>query len=79
MLTGALASMTREEVKASLQALGAKVSESVSKKTTYVVADADPGSKLVKARELGVEVLNEERLSTLLGKSGKYNNNLEGW
>jgi DNA ligase (NAD+) len=60
--------MTREEAKARLQALGAKVSESVSKKTTYVVVGTDPGSKLVKAGELGVAVLDEEGLLTLFEK-----------
>ena len=66
VLTGSLSSMSRDEAKRSLKALGAKVSESVSKKTDYVVAGEDPGSKLDKARELGVDVINEEGLKQLL-------------
>ncbi|SDL38783.1 DNA ligase (NAD+) [Modicisalibacter muralis] len=60
VLTGTLESMTRDEGKARLQALGAKVSGSVSKKTAAVVAGPGAGSKLAKAEELGVEVLDEE-------------------
>lgn len=59
VLTGTLESMTRDEGKARLQALGAKVSGSVSKKTAGVVAGEAAGSKLTKAEELGVEVINE--------------------
>ena len=67
VLTGGLSSMTRDEAKRSLKALGAKVAESVSKKTDYVVAGEDPGSKLDKARELGVDVIDENALKRLLG------------
>jgi DNA ligase (NAD+) len=66
VLTGGLESMTREEAAAALQLLGAKVSSAVSKRTNYVVAGADAGSKLARARELGVSVLDESGLSTLL-------------
>jgi DNA ligase (NAD+) len=65
VLTGTL-SRPRNELKEQLETLGAKVSGSVSKKTSYVVAGADPGSKLARARELQVEVLDEDALRRLL-------------
>jgi len=65
VLTGAL-SMPRGEAKDKLQAMGAKVSGSVSKKTTVVIAGADAGSKLTKANDLGVPVLGETALSNIL-------------
>lgn len=66
VLTGALESMTRDEAKSRLQALGARVSGSVSAKTGYVVAGTDPGSKLDRAQELGVAILDEARLLDML-------------
>lgn len=66
VLTGGLATMTRDEARRALKALGAKVSDSVSKKTDYVVAGEDAGSKLERARELGVQVIDERALTNLL-------------
>ena len=70
VLTGTLATMTREEAAEALTARGAKVAGSVSKKTSYVVAGSEAGSKLTRARELGVPVLDEEQLRALLRGSG---------
>ena len=67
VLTGTLPTLTREEAKARIEAEGGKVSGSVSKKTSHVVAGDDAGSKLEKARELGVSVLDEAGLLLLLG------------
>jgi len=66
VLTGTLNAFTRDEAKARLQALGGKVSGSVSKKTDYVIAGTEAGSKLAKAEELGVTVLDEKGLLGLL-------------
>jgi DNA ligase (NAD+) len=66
VLTGTLG-MAREQAKEKLEALGAKVAGSVSKKTDYVVAGVEAGSKLDKAQELGVSVINEQEFLELLG------------
>lgn len=66
VLTGALENFTRDEARAALEAAGAAVTDSVSKKTTYLVAGAGAGSKLEKARKLGVPVLTESDLAALL-------------
>lgn len=66
VLTGTLANRTRQEAGEALKLLGAKVSGSVSKKTTFLVAGANAGSKLTKAESLGVVVLNENQLETIL-------------
>jgi DNA ligase (NAD+) len=66
VLTGTLPQLTREEAVALIEAAGGKVSGSVSKKTDYVVAGGDAGSKLDKARALGVAVIDEDGLRQLL-------------
>ncbi|MFZ2541756.1 MAG: NAD-dependent DNA ligase LigA, partial [Gallionella sp.] len=66
VLTGTLDILSREQAKEKLEALGAKVGSSVSKKTDYVVAGVEAGSKLDKAQELGVAVLNEQQFLALL-------------
>ncbi|MEP6940913.1 MAG: BRCT domain-containing protein, partial [Rudaea sp.] len=62
VLTGTLVALTRDDAKARLEALGAKVAGSVSKKTSFVVAGSEAGSKLDKAQELGVAIWDEARL-----------------
>jgi DNA ligase (NAD+) len=73
VLTGTLPTMSRDAAAALVEAAGGKVSGSVSKKTSYVVAGADAGSKLAKAQELGVAILDEAALLALL----ELNNNFE--
>ncbi|MBQ9084521.1 MAG: NAD-dependent DNA ligase LigA, partial [Clostridia bacterium] len=66
VLTGTLPTMTRDEASALIKANGGKVSGSVSKKTTYVVAGEEAGSKLTKAKELGVKIIDEEALLSMI-------------
>ena len=66
VLTGTLPTLTREEAAALIEGAGGKVSSSVSKKTNYVLAGAEAGSKLTKAQELGVPVIDEVEFLRLL-------------
>ncbi|MBB5016879.1 DNA ligase (NAD+) [Chitinivorax tropicus] len=66
VLTGTLPTLTRDQAKAMIEAVGGKAAGSVSKKTDYVVAGADAGSKLAKAQELGVQILDEAAFQALL-------------
>jgi DNA ligase (NAD+) len=68
VITGTLQAMTRDEAKSRLQALGAKVSGSVSKNTTAVIVGTDPGSKLQAAQSLNVQIWTESDLRTALGE-----------
>ncbi len=66
VLTGTLSSMSRDEAKEKIRVLGGEISESVSRKTNYLVAGENPGSKFGKAKELGVKILNENEFLTLV-------------
>ena len=66
VLTGTLPTLTRPEATQLVEAAGGKVTGSVSKKTDYVVAGEDPGTKYTKAQELGIEILDEEAFRALL-------------
>ena len=70
VLTGTLPTLTREEATGMIEAAGGKTSGSVSKRTDFVLAGADAGSKLTKAQELGVRVLDEAEFRRLLGSTG---------
>jgi DNA ligase (NAD+) len=67
VLTGTLPTMKREDAEQKILAAGGKVTGSVSKKTSYVLAGADAGSKLEKAKELGVPVIDEAEFLKMLG------------
>ena len=68
VLTGTLPTLTREEASAKIEAVGGKVASSVSKKTSYVLAGSDAGSKLEKAQGLKVPVIGEAEFLALLGE-----------
>ena len=69
VITGKLASSTRSEAEAKVKALGGMAGSSVTKKTSYVVVGEDPGSKLEKARTMGITVLTEEEFLKMIGKA----------
>jgi DNA ligase (NAD+) len=66
VLTGTLASLTRNEAETRIKELGGSIGSSVSKKTTFVVAGTDPGSKIEKARKLGVKIISEDEFLKLI-------------
>ena len=66
VLTGTLPNMTRDEARSLIEASGGRVTSSVSKKTDFVLAGAEPGSKLDKANELGVKVIDEAEFKKML-------------
>jgi DNA ligase (NAD+) len=70
VLTGGLETLSREEATAAAEGAGARVTSSVSKKTSFVVAGESPGTKLAKAEQLGVEVIDEREFIRRLGRSG---------
>jgi len=78
VLTGSMEQMTREEAGEKIRARGGKVSSSVSKSTSYLVAGESAGSKLTKAEELGVTILNEEQFIALLGSDEKLKDQQTG-
>jgi DNA ligase (NAD+) len=71
VFTGGLDHFTRDDAQRAVEAAGARVSSNVSKKTSYVVAGRDPGSKLDQARKLGVTILTEQEFAALIGKDEK--------
>ncbi len=71
VLTGTLPALSRDQAKALIENAGGKVAGSVSKKTNYVVAGEEAGSKLIKAEELGINILNEEKFLTLLNSTSQ--------
>jgi DNA ligase (NAD+) len=66
VITGLLESMSRDDAKSKIKALGGKIAESVSSKTSYVVVGSDSGSKYEKAKKLGVEILDEIKLKKMV-------------
>ncbi|HIE48129.1 TPA: NAD-dependent DNA ligase LigA, partial [Candidatus Bipolaricaulota bacterium] len=68
LFTGRLSGMTRQEAKRLVESLGGKVASSVSRKVDYVVVGEDPGSKLDRARALGITTLSEEEFKELVGR-----------
>ena len=68
VITGTLPDMTRDEAKALIEQNGGKCSGSVSKKTSYVLAGEEAGSKLTKAQQLGVPVISQQQLMEMLGE-----------
>ena len=73
VLTGSLSTLTREEAKEKIEALGGKVSSVVSKKTDFVVVGEEAGSKLEKARQLGIKTISEQEFLSMIQNKTKNN------
>ncbi len=71
VLTGCLEKFTRQEASDIIEKLGGKTSSTVSKKTSYVLAGEEAGSKLTKAQNLGIEIISEEQFQEMLGQWGQ--------
>jgi DNA ligase (NAD+) len=71
VITGTLGSLSRDEARNAARAAGATVTDSVSRKTTLLVTGGEPGSKLRKAQELGVRIVEEAEFLRLLGQAGR--------
>ena len=71
VITGTLQAFPRAEAEAKIKALGGSAKDNVTKKTSYLVAGADPGSKLARAEALGIKILNEEKFLDLLKETGE--------
>jgi DNA ligase (NAD+) len=71
VVTGRLESFSRQAAEARIKELGGSAKDNVSKKTAYVVYGADPGSKLARAKELGIETIDEKEFLEMIGKANK--------
>ena len=77
VLTGSLEGYTRDEASEIIEKFGGKTSGSVSKKTTYVLAGEEAGSKLTKAQELGVTVITEQEFNEMTKRDGRYSSKFD--
>ena len=77
VITGSLENLARDEVKQVLENYGAKVTDSVSKKTEYVIVGLNPGSKLQQAKKLNIKILNEKEFLEFVESLKKHNHKIQ--